>query len=93
MKDIGSKREVLCKKASKTKKGDTFESLRNADKRYATIAKRSESAQNSPWRKHVVSFSKKKKITYASALTDPDCKMSYVRISKPNAKANTTSSR
>lgn len=86
MKEVGSKREVLCKKATKTKKGDTYESLLTADKRYATIAKRSESAQNSPWRKHVVSFSKKKKITYASALTDPECKTSYVRISKPTVK-------
>lgn len=83
------KEKSCVEKQPRQKKGDTYESLRNADKKYASIAKRSESAQNSPWRKHVVNFSKKKKITYASALTDPDCKTTYVRVTKP-AKPKST---
>lgn len=83
MKEIGSKREVLCKKAQKTKKGETLASLTAADKKHASIAKRSESAQNSPWRNHVVNYSKKKKISYANALTDPECRKGYVKVIKP----------
>lgn len=84
MKDVGSKREVLCKKAQRTKKGETRDVLTASDKKHATIAKRSESAQNSPWRNHVVAYSKKRKISYANALTDPDCKKGYVKVVKPS---------
>lgn len=83
MKDIGTKREVLCRKAIRTKKGCTYETLTTADKKNASIAKRSEGTQNSPWRRHVVNFSKKQKISYATALSHPECKTSYVKIIKP----------
>lgn len=92
MKEIGTKREVLCKKAQKTKKGDTYEQLINLNKKYATIAKRSESAQNSPWRTHVYNYAKKQKISYANALTDPNCKKGYVKIVKKKEDKSTKAS-
>lgn len=86
MKDIGTRREVLCKKARQTKKGETRESLTTENKKYATIAKRSDSAQNSPWRTHVYNYAKKKNVSYANALTDPNCKKGYVKIVKTKPK-------
>lgn len=82
MKEIGTRKEVLCRKAFKTKKGDTRDSLTATDKRHASTAKRSESAQNSPWRAHVISYAKKNKSTYAAALTDPNCRKGYVKVVK-----------
>lgn len=86
MKEYGTKKEVIKRLATMTKKGATYESLINDDKRYASMAKRSESAQNSPWRKHVVEFSRKKKISYSAALADPNCKKGYVRVVKKGKK-------
>lgn len=89
MKEVGTRKEVLCRKAFKTKKGDTRESLTSTDKKYATIAKRSESAINSPWRNHVINYSKKNKISYANALADPNCKKGYTRVVKtPKVKTS-----
>jgi len=82
MKEVGTKKEVLCRKAFKTKKGDTRESLTAADKRFASIAKRSDSANNSPWKSHVLSYCKKNNVSYASALGDPNCKSSYKKTVK-----------
>jgi len=79
MKEVGSRKQVLCRKAFKTKKGETLESLTSSDKKYASIAKRSESAVNSPWRAHVIAYSKKKGISYANAISDPNCKSTYKR--------------
>jgi hypothetical protein len=79
MKEVGTRKQVLCKKAVKTKKGETYESLISSDKKYASTAKRSESSLNSPWRAHVLAFSKKKGISYANAISDPNCKSSYKR--------------
>lgn len=79
MKEVGSVKEVLCRKAFKTKKGETRETLTASDKKLALIAKRSDSANNSPWKSHVLAYCKKKKISYASALGDPNCKSSYKR--------------
>jgi hypothetical protein len=80
MKEIGSRKQVLCRKAFKTKKGETIESLTSSDKRYASTAKRSESAQNSPWRAHVIAYSKKKGISYANAISDANCKATYKKV-------------
>lgn len=82
MKEVGTKKEVLRKKAQKTKKGDTLETLIAANAKYASIAKRSDSAQNSPWRTHVYNYAKKNKISYANALSDPNCKKGYVKVVK-----------
>jgi hypothetical protein len=86
MKEVGTRKEVLCRKAFKTKKGDTRESLTSNDKRYATVAKRSEGALNSPWRNHVLNYSKKNKISYANALADPNCKKGYTKVVKVKKK-------
>lgn len=92
MKEIGTRKEVLCRKAFKTKKGDTRDSLTTTDKKYATIAKRSEGALNSPWRSHVINYSKKNKISYANALSDPNCKKGYTPVVKqPKVKISKTS--
>lgn len=82
MKETGSKKEVIRKKALKTKKGDTYDSLIASDKKYASYAKRSESANNSPWRKHVMKYCEKKKINYSAALSDPNCKKGYNKLVK-----------
>lgn len=86
MKETGTRREVLRKTAQKTKKGETYDVLVKIDKKFASIAKRSQSAQNSPWRKHVLEYCKRKKISYSSALSDPNCKKGYVKIEKPQRK-------
>lgn len=88
MKETGTRREVLRKTAQKTKKGETYDVLVNIDKKFASIAKRSQSAQNSPWRKHVLEYCKRKKISYSSALSDPNCKKGYVKIVKPQRKTS-----
>lgn len=88
MKETGTRREVLRKTAQKTKKGETYDVLVSIDKKFASIAKRSQSAQNSPWRKHVLDYCKKKKISYSSALSDPNCKKGYVKIVKPQRKTS-----
>lgn len=82
MKEFGTKREVAKKIAMKTKKGATYESLIAEEKRYASLAKRSISAQNSPWRKHVMDYAKKRKISYSTALADPNCKKGYTPVVK-----------
>lgn len=91
MKEVGTKREVIRKTALKTKRGDTYDSLVTVNKRYASMAKRSESAQNSPWRKHVIAYSKKKKISYSAALADPNCKKGYVKVEKKKPIQNSSS--
>lgn len=92
MKETGTRKEVLKKVAKKTKIGETFESLTTSNKKYASMAKRSESAQNSPWRLHVLNYGKKKKLSYSAALADPDCKKTYVKVVKtPKVKPATPS--
>ena len=88
MKEIGTRKEVLCNKAFRTAKGFTKDSLISSDKKFASTAKRSESAQKSPWRAHVLSYSKKNKISYSAALADSTCKNSYVPCTKKSKKAS-----
>lgn len=89
MKEFGTKREVAKRVATRTKKGLTHEMLVAEEKRYASLAKRSISAQNSPWRKHVMDYAKKKKISYSSALADPNCKKGYTPVVKMKKKKET----
>ena len=77
MKALGTKKEVLCGKATKTKKGLTRENLCQMDVKLASRAKRSAGAQKSPWTAHVLAHAKKKGISFAAALADPSTKGSY----------------
>lgn len=86
MKEVGTRKEVLCNKAIRTAKGFNKESLVATDRKFASTAKRSESAQKSPWRAHVISYSKKNKVSYSAALADPNCKSGYTKSVKPKTK-------
>lgn len=85
MKSVGTKKEVICGKATKTKKGLTRENLCQMDIKLASRAKRSAGAQKSPWTAHVLAHAKKKGISFAAALADPSTKGAYKRPNKDSA--------
>lgn len=81
MRETGTPKQVLTKKAQKTKKGATYDDLIKTPK-YATIAKRSEKANSSSWGNHVKKHATKYKLTYAASLADPRCKNTYTKVVK-----------
>lgn len=93
MKEIGTPKQVVTKKAQKTKKGQTYDDLIQI-KKYATLNNRSGKAKSSSWSVHVKTFAEKNKLSYASALGDPRCSKSYtkqtpkIKVKKENSSSS-----
>lgn len=90
MIEIGTRKQVLCKKAKQTKQGKNYDTLIAENPKFASIAKRSAGAQSSKWREHVLNYAKKHKLTYGAALSHPNCKKTYTKVTPKPKKSDTS---
>lgn len=85
MKQVGTKKQVIKKKAFKTKSGETLSSLLEKDPSLHKSVNRSDGAHKSKWTKHIKQYAKSNNISYSQALADPKCKQAYHSKPAPNA--------